>query len=153
MTIYYLDNSAANASGQQCWPPRPPRPSQTLAAINNRAFAPGDTISIHAGTTYQGTLGITADGTASAPIVFHSYGTGSQAGHPVRQHQRHPPARRQLRGGGRPRRDRRRPGRRERRRPASSHNTIQNTEVWNAGMGMEAYGQYNRKPRATMSTT
>lgn len=75
MTTYYLDNSAANANDGNAGTSAN-APFRTLAALN-RAFQPGDVINIKAGTTYSGTLTITADGTASAPVTFTKYGEGA----------------------------------------------------------------------------
>ncbi|ACL61599.1 hemolysin-type calcium-binding protein [Methylobacterium nodulans] len=142
MAVYYLDNSAATASDTNAGTSAA-APFRSLAAINNHAFQPGDTISIKAGTTYQGTLSITADGTASAPITFNSYGTGAK---PIIQSSGTNnillnganyvvvdglDARGASRGGVSV-------------DAASSHNIITNSDVSNAGMGMEIYGQYNQ---------
>ena len=75
VTNYYLDNSSSAANDTNSGISQS-SPFKTLAALN-RAFSPGDTINIKAGTTYTGNLDVTADGTAAAPIKFTSYGAGA----------------------------------------------------------------------------
>jgi hypothetical protein len=75
MTTYYLDNSSLYASNSNAGT-SPDAPWKTLAALS-RAFQTGDVVCIKAGTTYSGTLTITADGTADAPVTFTRYGTGA----------------------------------------------------------------------------
>jgi hypothetical protein len=75
MTTYYLDASAQGASDANSGTSTS-QPFKTLSALA-RTFQPGDTIAIKAGTSYTGTLTVTADGTASAPITFTKYGTGA----------------------------------------------------------------------------
>ncbi|MDO9712952.1 hypothetical protein [Paracraurococcus lichenis] len=74
-TTYYLDSSFSGASDSNAGTSTD-KPFKTLAALN-KAFQPGDTIAIKAGTSYAGTLSITADGTASAPVTFTRYGEGA----------------------------------------------------------------------------
>jgi Ca2+-binding RTX toxin-like protein len=141
VATYYLDKSSARASNSNAGT-SPDAPFASLAAINGRAFQPGDVISIKAGTTYQGSLDITADGTAAAPITFTSYGTGTKpliqatgtygimlrdADHVVLDGLATKGA---ARGG-------------VMLDAASSNNVVRNMEVWDAGFGIEVAGQYN----------
>jgi hypothetical protein len=77
LTTYYLDNSSSRASDSNAGTSAD-TPFASLSALNSRTFRPGDVISIKAGTSYNGTLTITADGTAVAPVTFNSYGAGAK---------------------------------------------------------------------------
>jgi len=77
-TTYYVDpslgsNSYAGTSPSQAW--------QTLARANERAWAPGDTLLLKGGSTFNGGLdfGSASSGTMNHPITVSSYGTGGRA--------------------------------------------------------------------------
>jgi hypothetical protein len=71
---YYISASgsdaAAGTSAVAAW--------KTIAAVNAAAFHPGDRIRFAAGETFAGTVTLDASdqGTAAAPVVITSYGTG-----------------------------------------------------------------------------
>jgi len=141
MTTYFLDSSAAGASDSNAGTSAA-APFRSLAALNSRTFQAGDTVSVKAGTSYSGTLSITEDGTASAPITFNSYGSGSRptisttgsygidlagANHIVVDglHVTGPRLAGVRVGAG------------------SNNNQVKNLEIDNAGSGLEVTGQYN----------
>jgi hypothetical protein len=73
---YYLDPSHGSASDANDGTSES-APWATLAAVDG-AFAPGSTINIRAGLTYNGELTITASGSAGSPVTFTSYGAGAK---------------------------------------------------------------------------
>lgn len=53
------------------------RPWRTLTRATSAVLAPGDTLRLLAGRTHVGSLTLAASGTASAPILLTSYGSGT----------------------------------------------------------------------------
>ena len=72
---YYVDpsstSSTANGSLQSPW--------KTIAQVNTGTsnLLPGDTVFFKRGQTYVGKLNVTKSGTATNPIVYTNYGTGT----------------------------------------------------------------------------
>jgi len=75
--VYYIDNSHPAASDKNAGT-SPGAPWATLAPASAKALAPGDMISLKAGTSYDGALSIKSKGTAGAPITVNSYGYGAK---------------------------------------------------------------------------
>ncbi len=75
-TNYYVDPSSTSstANGSQA------TPWKTLSQVqsNMNSFQPGDFIYFKKGQTFPGTLDIKRSGTATAPITFTSYGSGTE---------------------------------------------------------------------------
>ncbi|WP_031073370.1 putative Ig domain-containing protein [Streptomyces sp. NRRL WC-3742] len=72
-TSWYLDCSAAgNGSGTQ------DSPWNSLAAANGHTFQPGDSLLLKAGTSCDGQLAPTGNGSATAPITIGAYGSGAR---------------------------------------------------------------------------
>jgi hypothetical protein len=68
---YYIDCSqASNGVGTEA------SPWNRIAAANEGAYQPGDTIYLKRGTTCDGMFAPTGSGTANAPITVTAYGTG-----------------------------------------------------------------------------
>src|SRR3954471_1097840 len=69
---YYVspagDDAAAGTSPDTAW--------RTLAKVNNTQLQPGDAVLLQAGATFTGPLVPWGSGSAAAPVVFGSYGTG-----------------------------------------------------------------------------
>lgn len=72
-TTYYLD---ANNGDDENRGTRPEFAWETLARVNTSRFAPGDSILIKAGTTYEGKLWPKGTGIPGRPITIDSYGDG-----------------------------------------------------------------------------
>jgi hypothetical protein len=51
-------------------------PWKTLDQVSSMVFQPGDTIYFKRGSSYEGSVTISGDGTASDPITISAYGTG-----------------------------------------------------------------------------
>ncbi len=51
-------------------------PWKTLAAVNDRQFAPGDTVYFARGSRFEGGFVVSSSGTPEKPIVFTAYGEG-----------------------------------------------------------------------------
>jgi hypothetical protein len=49
---------------------------KTIAQVNSLSYAPGSTIHLEGGATFNGNLVLASSGTAGAPITLTSYGTG-----------------------------------------------------------------------------
>ncbi|MBV9312272.1 MAG: right-handed parallel beta-helix repeat-containing protein [Pseudonocardia sp.] len=74
-THYYLDcaegnDAAAGTSTATPW--------KTLAKLNSIRYRAGDTISLRAGVSCEGTATPSGSGTAAAPIMLNSYGSGGK---------------------------------------------------------------------------
>lgn len=52
-------------------------PWQTISKVNGTTLAPGDAVLFRGGDTFSGQVAPTTSGTATAPIVYNSYGTGN----------------------------------------------------------------------------
>jgi len=70
---YYIDQTGGSDSSDGA---SPTRAWKTLSNVNGKAFAPGDTILLQRGKSWDDALTISADGTASSPITIGAYGTG-----------------------------------------------------------------------------
>ncbi|MEV4224322.1 MULTISPECIES: right-handed parallel beta-helix repeat-containing protein [unclassified Nonomuraea] len=75
-TTYYVDSkagddSAAGTSESAAW--------KSLDAVNATSLQPGDTVAIRRGSTFSGSLTLTASGTAAGPITVKAYGKGPLA--------------------------------------------------------------------------
>ncbi|MEU0569597.1 right-handed parallel beta-helix repeat-containing protein [Nonomuraea sp. NPDC005983] len=75
-TTYYVDSrsgddAAAGTSATKPW--------KSLEKVSGANLKPGDAVSFKRGSRFTGTLTLTADGTASKPIVIQPYGTGPLA--------------------------------------------------------------------------
>ncbi len=73
-TTYYVDSAAgddaAEGTGEStAW--------KSLDAVNAAALQPGDTVAIKRGSSFAGSLILTADGTAGSPITVKAYGKGA----------------------------------------------------------------------------
>jgi polysaccharidase protein len=71
---YYIDSSSgsdANAGTSEA------APFRSLAALNNLALAPGDTVLLARGTAYADQLTVKVSGTLGNPISFGAYGEGN----------------------------------------------------------------------------
>lgn len=75
--IYYIDNSHPSASDSNAGT-SPSAPWASLLPASRKALGPGDTISLKAGTTYEGALLIQSKGTSGAPITVKAYGDGTK---------------------------------------------------------------------------
>jgi hypothetical protein len=70
-TTYYVNCAAAsNGNGTSA------SPWNSLATVNSRAFAPGDSLLFNRGTTCRGTFVFSSSGTSSNRITIGAYGTG-----------------------------------------------------------------------------
>ena len=54
-----------------------PRPRQVLDKVSSMTFQPGDNIYFKRGSSYDGSVTINGNGTASSPITISAYGTGN----------------------------------------------------------------------------
>ncbi|MER5203485.1 right-handed parallel beta-helix repeat-containing protein [Streptomyces sp. NPDC002825] len=71
-SVTYVDCSrAAAGDGSQA------APFNSIGQANGRTYGPGDTLAFAAGTTCTGSLAPQGSGTATAPVVLGSYGTGA----------------------------------------------------------------------------
>jgi hypothetical protein len=52
-------------------------PWATISKVNGTTLVPGDSVSFRGGDTFSGQIAPTTSGTAAAPIVYKSYGTGN----------------------------------------------------------------------------
>jgi hypothetical protein len=73
--VYYVDATAgldtnAGSTPATAW--------QTLARVNGTTLQPGNAVCFKAGGAWTGQLAPKGSGTAAAPIVFDSYGTGNR---------------------------------------------------------------------------
>ncbi|HWH93351.1 MAG TPA: choice-of-anchor Q domain-containing protein [Baekduia sp.] len=139
---YYVDCAAGSDSNSgtsttSAW--------RTLSAVNGRTFAAGNQINLKRGCSWDGGMVGRSSGTASAPIVYTAYGTGTA------------PTIRNSTGGtyaesvdisgdyniidGLLVRDARESG--VMLRAGADHNVVRNTEVTAVGNGITANGQYN----------
>jgi hypothetical protein len=50
---------------------------QTIAKVNSTTLSPGDTVLFNGGDNFTGQVAPATSGTATAPIVYNSYGTGN----------------------------------------------------------------------------
>lgn len=137
VAAYYMDSVSGNDAnaGTEAAPWR------TFAPIQARTIAPGTTIYLKRGSTWAGELTIDESGTAAAPILITAYGTGAlpqisnptQGGHGIAVVGNYvtieqvyfngvQDAAVLLRGG---------------------HNTVRDCEMYHAGSGVIAEGQYN----------
>jgi len=73
-TTYYVDCSAGSDSNDGL---SPGSAFGTLAAINSRTFAPGDSILLNRGATCKGIFSAQGSGTPTQPIVLDAYGSGA----------------------------------------------------------------------------
>jgi len=76
-STYYIDSSHPAASDKNAGT-SPSLPWASLAPASGRRLVPGDTISLKAGTAYDGALTIQSKGTATAPITVNSFGGGTK---------------------------------------------------------------------------
>ena len=53
-------------------------PWKSLAKVNSKVLAPGDTVSFRRGDTWTGGIVTTQSGTSTAPITLNGYGSGNQ---------------------------------------------------------------------------
>lgn len=74
-TNYYVDSVNGSDSGDGLSPSTAWR---SLAPVQSRAFAPGDTVNFARGSSWSGGLTIRSSGTAESPITFKAYGTGAR---------------------------------------------------------------------------
>lgn len=139
-TNYYVDSLTGSDSNAGT---SPDSPWKTLTRVQNHAFQPGDTVNFRRGASWTGGLDITSSGIQGNPITFRDYGLGAR------------PA---ISNPG--------TGRRVIRLYASwvvvqgflvedsgdagveietgaDHNTIQDVEMTNTGMGVSIGGQFN----------
>lgn len=70
---YYIDSDSGNDNNRGT---RENRPWQTLDKVSGMTFQPGDRILFKRGSSYEGTVTINGDGTATNPITISAYGTG-----------------------------------------------------------------------------
>lgn len=70
---YYVSASGNNTTGLS-----PTNAWQTIAKLNSMfsIIGPGDSVLLHGGETFTGTIRVTTNGSSGAPIVIGSYGTG-----------------------------------------------------------------------------
>jgi hypothetical protein len=72
-TSYYIDCGATGTgSGTEA------APWTQLATVASKTFVPGDRVLLKRGSTCQGALRFSGSGSAVAPIVVGSYGTGAK---------------------------------------------------------------------------
>lgn len=69
----YFVNGAAGSDEN---PGSRSKPWRTLAQVNRQELQAGDTVSFARGTSYDGSIQVSASGSAAAPIVFTAYGEG-----------------------------------------------------------------------------
>jgi hypothetical protein len=72
---YYVNSKAEKASDSG--PGSKAQPWKTLAPLNKRSFAPGDTVYFAQGSEYNGSFVTSSSGTADKPITFTAYGKGA----------------------------------------------------------------------------
>jgi hypothetical protein len=139
---YYVDctggaDSNTGTSATSAW--------RSLSAVNGRTFSAGNQINLKRGCTWDGGMVVRGSGTASAPITYTAYGTGT------------PPTVRNTTGGayaeavdvsgdynvvdGLLLRDAREAG--VMLRAGADHNVVRNAEVTATGLGVVSNGQYN----------
>jgi parallel beta-helix repeat protein len=73
-TTYYVDSANGNDSNNGN---SPSSPWKTLAKINSSKFMPGDVILLRRESLWREQLNFPSSGSASAPIVIDSYGSGN----------------------------------------------------------------------------
>jgi hypothetical protein len=71
-TTYYVSPSGSDSN-----PGSASAPWRTVARVNTASLLPGDTVLLQGGANFADTLIPPASGTATSPISFGSYGTGS----------------------------------------------------------------------------
>ncbi|MFI6318436.1 right-handed parallel beta-helix repeat-containing protein [Nonomuraea sp. NPDC050556] len=73
-TTYYVDSKAGDdaAAGTSAT-----KPWKSLEKVSGHDFKPGDAVSFKRGSSWSGTLTLSAKGTAAKPIVVQAYGTGA----------------------------------------------------------------------------
>ena len=71
---YYIDSGSGddNNSGMS-----ENSPWKTLDKVSSMTFQPGDNIYFKRGSSYEGSVTINGDGTASSPITISAYGIGN----------------------------------------------------------------------------
>ncbi len=139
-TNYYVDSAGGSDSNAGT---SPTSPWKTLANVNNRTFAPGDTVNFKRGSSWTGELTIRSSGAQGNPITFRDYGTGAaplifnqgQSNAAIRISSSWVVAQGFLvKNSGEAG---------VRIESGATHNTVQNVQVTNAGIGIEIYGQNN----------
>ena len=73
-TTYYVAANGQDANAGTT----PNAPLQSLAKVNQLALQPGDAVLFRRGDTFRGTLFIRQSGSASLPLRFDAYGSGSK---------------------------------------------------------------------------
>lgn len=73
-TTYYVDSRAGDdgAAGTSAT-----KPWKSLEKVGGHDFKPGDAVSFKRGSSWSGTLTLSANGTAAKPIVVQAYGSGA----------------------------------------------------------------------------
>ncbi len=142
-TSFYVDSVAgsdANAGTS------PASPWKTLAKVNSRSFAPGDTINLKRGASWTGELTIRSSGAQGSPITFRDYGAGAA---PLLQNPGQYNVAVRIYGSWVILQNLlvRNTGKGVRVESGSTHNVVQGVEATSVGIGIELYGQYNLATR------
>ncbi len=74
-TSYYLDSANGSDSNSGT---APSSAWKSLTKIQSRQFQPGDTVNFKRGSSWTGGLDITSSGVQNNPITFRDYGTGAR---------------------------------------------------------------------------
>ncbi|RPJ29055.1 MAG: hypothetical protein EHM35_13455, partial [Planctomycetaceae bacterium] len=139
-TQYYVDSVGGSDSNGGT---SEGSPWKSLSKVTSRSYAAGDTINFKAGSSFSGGLLFKSSGTASAPITLQPYGSGARpvfsasgAGSTaIRLDANYVVAKgfllKDAENGVRV-------------SDAFHHNTIENNEIANVGLGLLLHGDYNR---------
>ncbi|WP_336205155.1 hypothetical protein [Nonomuraea sp. LPB2021202275-12-8] len=75
-TTYYVDSKAGDDAAEGT---SATKPWKSLDAVNAADIKPGDAVSFKRGSSFTGSLTLSASGTAAKPIVIQAYGKGPHA--------------------------------------------------------------------------